>query len=167
MKNGIIIADTGPIISLAIIKHLDILDKLFDEVKISDAVWKELTRDNSKAFVSTIKEYFEDKICQVKSFNDLIFFMDYGESESVLLYQELNADFLLIDDKKARQIAESLNINCIGTLGLLMIAKDKNIIKELRPLFLNFLKNQRFYSLELLNWILQQKNEKIISLNEV
>ncbi len=39
MKNGIIIADTGPIISLALIDKLDILDKLFDEVKIANAVW--------------------------------------------------------------------------------------------------------------------------------
>ncbi len=35
MKNGLVIADAGPIFSLALIDKLDILDKLFDEVKIS------------------------------------------------------------------------------------------------------------------------------------
>ncbi len=36
----------------------------------------------------------------------LSFLLDYGESESIILYNELQADFLLIDDKKARNIAE-------------------------------------------------------------
>ncbi len=162
MKNGIIIADTGPIISLALVDKLNILQELFDEVKIAKAVWEELTSDKNKPFISMVQNYFKDKVCEIKSFNDLIFLMDYGESESVLLYQELEADFLLIDDKKARKIAEQLHIRCVGTLGLLMIAKDKKIINELRPIFLAFLKHKRFYSLELLNNILQQKEEDII-----
>jgi hypothetical protein len=41
--------------------------------------------------------------------------MDYGESEAITLYKELNANFLLIDDRKARLIAESMKVNCIGT----------------------------------------------------
>ncbi|MGJ3234163.1 DUF3368 domain-containing protein [Marivirga sp.] len=90
--------------------------------------------------------------------------MDYGESESVILYKELNADFLLIDDKKARNIAENFDINCIGTLGVLSVAKDKGLIKELRPLFLSFLDNNRYYSVKLLNKILQRHNEDKIKL---
>jgi predicted nucleic acid-binding protein len=34
--------------------------------------------------------------------------MDYGESEAVILYEEMSGNFLLIDDKKARKIAENL-----------------------------------------------------------
>jgi len=88
--------------------------------------------------------------------------MDYGESESLILYKELQADFLLIDDKKARRIAESLNVNCIGILGLLSIANDKGLIKSLRPVFKSFLKNKRYYSIELLNAILLSKGEDLI-----
>lgn len=43
-----------------------------------------------------IAGYFADKIQAIKAFNDLTFIMDYGESESVILFKELNADFLLI-----------------------------------------------------------------------
>ena len=35
----------------------------------------------------------------ISGFNELSFLMDYGESESVILYKEMDADFLLIDDK--------------------------------------------------------------------
>jgi len=67
--------------------------------------------------------------------------MDYGESESLILHKELNAYFLLIDDKKARTIAENFGVNCIGTLGILSFAKSQKIIKELRPLFKILLDN--------------------------
>lgn len=89
--------------------------------------------------------------------------MDYGESESLILYNELNADFILIDDKKARNIAENFGAKCIGTLGLLSVAKDKKLITELRPIFEEFLRNKRFYALNLMNAILEQNNEERIA----
>ncbi len=90
--------------------------------------------------------------------------MDFGESESVLLFKELNADYLLIDDKKARDIAENLGIQCIGTIGVLSIAKERGLIKELRPLFESFLQKKRFYSLKLLNGILLKYDEREIEI---
>ncbi|MPM76907.1 hypothetical protein SDC9_123906 [bioreactor metagenome] len=164
MKKGVVIADAGPIISLALVNKLEILSELFDEVKIPDAVWLEVTHDENKPFVEKIKEYFRDKVCKIKGFNELTFVMDHGESESVVLYRELNADFLLIDDKKARDIAENLGIKCIGTLGLLSAAKDKKIIPELKPVFEELLQNKRFYAIELLNLILRQKDEEDIAI---
>ena len=88
--------------------------------------------------------------------------MDFGESESVILYNELDANFLLIDDKKARKFAENLGLNCIGTLGLLSIAKKKKLIQELKPIFEFFLKKNRYYSISLLNSILLNHNESAI-----
>ena len=99
---------------------------------------------------------------KIKSINNYNLIMDYGESEAILLYQELNADLLLIDDKHARTIAESLNINCTGTLGILITAKENKIIPELRSLFQELIKHKRYFSLELLNNILNWKNEKPI-----
>lgn len=163
MKKSLVIADAGPIISLALVGQLSLLDSLFSEVSIPQAVWEEITQDDSKPFVSSIKAYFSDKVCRVQSFNELIFIMDYGESESILLYQEMDAQFLLIDDKKARDIAESLSINCIGTLGLLVIAKRKGLISELKPIFIDFLQNKRYFALTLLNQLLAQENEEAIN----
>ncbi|MCF8231575.1 MAG: DUF3368 domain-containing protein [Bacteroidales bacterium] len=93
--------------------------------------------------------------------------MDYGESEAVVLYKELGADFLLIDDKKARSIAQNLGINCVGTLGLLIKSKEKKLIQKLRPIFLDFLDNKRFYSLNLLNTILIENNEDSINYSHI
>lgn len=162
MKNGLIIADSGPIFSLAIIDKLDILNELFDDIKIPLAVWKEITNNESKSVYQIIYNFFKDNIVQIIGINDLSFIMDKGESESIILCKELHADFLLIDDKKARKIAETLNVKCIGILGILATAKDKGIIEELKPIFESFLLNKRYYSINLLNAILLEKGEEII-----
>lgn len=163
MKKGLVIADSGPIFSLVLVDKLSILDQIFSQIKIPNAVWEEITRDESKPFVGKIKQYFNGKVQNINGINELNFVMDFGESESVLLYQETNADFLLIDDRKARLIAENLGINCIGTLGLLSVAKDRGIINELRPIFASFLENNRYYSMILINRILDEKGEKKIN----
>ena len=163
MKNGLVIADSGPIFSLALIDKLELLNSLFDDIKIPQAVWDEISIDDTKPFNKRICIFFKDKISQIKGFNDLTFVMDYGESQSVILYKELQADFLLIDDKKARNIAENLGINCVGTLGLLSIAKDKGLIDNLKTIFEELIRNKRYYSIDLLNYILTQKGETKIS----
>jgi hypothetical protein len=163
MKNGLVIADSGPIFSLALIDKLDILYTLFDDIKIPQAVWEEITYDKTKSDYQKLYNFFKDKTCQISGLNELTFMMDYGESESLILYKELNADFLLIDDKKARKIAENFDINCIGIIGLLSIAKDKGLIGKLKPVFETFLQNKRFYSIDLLNTVLVSKGEEKIN----
>lgn len=74
---------------------------------------------------------------------------------------------MLIDDKKARDIAESFDIKCIGSLGILSAAKSKGYIKELRPIFIEFLRNERYYAVSLLNTILVKHNEEKISINKL
>jgi len=85
MKNGLVIADAGPIFSLAIIDKLGLLNQIFDEVKISNAVWEEITLDKTTEFYKIIELFFKPKIINIKGFNELTFIMDYGESESVIL----------------------------------------------------------------------------------
>lgn len=161
-KNGLVIADSGPIFSLAVVGKLDLLSQVFDKISIPRAVWNEITINETTEFHSQIVEFFKDKVSDISGFNDLTFIMDYGESESVILYKELQADFLLIDDKKARKIAENFGINCIGTIGLLSISKDRGMVNELRPIFLKLLQTKRFYSIDLLNDVLSRKKENLI-----
>lgn len=162
MKNGLVIADAGPIFSLAIIDKLQLLDTIFSDVKISAAVWEEISVDKTTPYYKTIETYFISKVVTINGINNLTFIMDYGESESVILYKELKADFLLIDDKKARIIAENFGINCIGSLGILSRARHERLIGELRPIFKLFQKNNRYYSIRILNLLLSKHGEKIL-----
>ncbi|GHU59707.1 DUF3368 domain-containing protein [Spirochaetia bacterium] len=157
----IIIADTGPIISLAIIDKLNLLSELYGEIYIPNAVWEELIKYADVLNVPKVKQ-FKNNIRYINSENYLSNIMDDGESEAVILYKEMNADSFLVDDKHARDIAESLNVTCIGTLATLIDAKRSGLIKEIRPYFQKLIENDRYFSTNLLNDILIKNNEKII-----
>jgi len=157
----IVVADTGPIISLAVIDKLSILDSLFESVSIPEAVWEELLNYVEIFNIPQIYNY-ENNVKKVNSKYELEQLVDKGELEAILLSKEINADYLLIDDKKARTIAEEMSIACIGTIAVLIKAKSKGIIKELRELFIEMLNKKRYYSVDLLNKVLLANNEKII-----
>jgi predicted nucleic acid-binding protein len=57
-----------------------------------------------------------------------------GESEALSLAMELHADYLLVDERAARRAARALGLRVIGTLGVLLAAKRKRLITEVRPL---------------------------------
>jgi predicted nucleic acid-binding protein len=154
-----IVLDTGPVISLATIDKLDVLPQLFGEFYIPSAVWEELNKSDFFKDYPKISSFFEARTKKIKSFNELILITDYGESESMLLYKELKADFLVIDDKKTRAIAEELEINCIGILAVLIKAKEKDLITSLKPLFEQLIRNKRYYSKTVLNTILSRQEE--------
>jgi len=158
----IVVADTSVLISLGVIRQINLIEKVFGELYIAEAVWVELNEYENPDFDSSILADLKSKVVPIHSKNNLSVIMDYGESESVILYEELNADYLLIDDRKARLIAESLNVNCVGTLGLLLKAKQKGLVSALKPIFQNLLSGGRFFSKKLLNEILLKEGESEI-----
>ncbi len=155
----VVIADTGALISLIHLEKFDLIEKVFGDFFIAKAVWKELNDYDNPDFDRSYLQKLESKVKQINSRNYLLMTMDSGEAESVILYEELDADYLLIDDNKARAIAESLDVNCIGTLGLLIKAKQKGLIRELKPLFKILIGANRYFSKKLLNDLLHKMNE--------
>jgi hypothetical protein len=139
------------------------LSHLFDKIFIPKAVWEELESSDFCHDFPKVRSFFEGRVKHVNGFNELILITGYGESESMLLYKEVGADFLVIDDKKARSIAEELEIKCIGTLAVLIKAKEKGLINALKPLFEDLIKNRRYYSKDVLNRILSRHNESILN----
>ena len=132
----LVISDSTPIISLAKISQLDLLQKLFKKVFIPRAVWNELTSN----------EFYADEIVQIKSANFIIVHdvcdknsvkilneivgLDIGESEAISLAICSSADVLLIDEHKGRQVASQLNLNIVGTVGILLQAFDENFLSR-------------------------------------
>lgn len=59
--------------------------------------------------------------------------VDTGEAEAIALAQTMPDCIILLDDSRARRVAERLQIKQIGTVGLLLRAKRKGLIDKLRP----------------------------------
>lgn len=155
----LLIADTSPIISLLLIKQFDLLIQLFPNYLIPQAVWEEL---NNHQEILVYQAEFAQLASQVRTvaFHFPLSGIDRGETEAILLCKETGADYLLIDDQKARQKAELFGIKCIGTLGLLYLARQRNLVTALRPLFHDLLQNRRYYARPYVNLFLQQAGEQ-------
>ena len=158
----LVVADTGALISLVLVGHIDLIEKVFGDFYIANAVWEELQDYENAEFDKSVLPYLGKRVVKIKSRNHLSVIMDYGESESVILYEELNADYLLIDDNKARIVAESLDVDCIGSIGLLVKAKQIGLISDLRSIFEKWIEEERYFSRKLLNKILLQTGEESI-----
>ena len=131
----LIVSDTSPIIALASCDKLDLLDRLFDQVCIPKAVFDELTVPN-KLKVNEITEWAKSKITHAQNttaITALSLNLDPGESEAISLYLETNADYLLIDEKRGRTIAARNGIRIIGTMGVLLWAKQKGVLATVKP----------------------------------
>lgn len=81
-----------------------------------------------------------------------------GEAEAITLALR-NKGILIIDDLKARECAESLNIKFTGTIGLLLKAEEKNLIPSAYKKVME-LKNKGFYVSDSLIKEIKKKSKK-------
>lgn len=89
-------------------------------------------------------------------------FADAGETEAMLLFKQINADKLLIDDKRGRKVAKINNISTIGSLGVLLAAKQTGLIAEVAPLIDRISNSQIYLSPELIQTVLNIADEEPI-----
>jgi len=135
----VIVADTGPLIALALVDLLPALSALFTEVYVPQSVLSEAIKDPSKPGALAIEAALEDGYIIVRSvkmetmFQELVQVLDQGEAEALALASQLDA-VVLIDEKRGRRVAMKRGMSITGSSAILLKAKVSGIIQEVRPL---------------------------------
>jgi len=150
----IIVSNTSPLTNLAAIGQFDLLQNLYTKVHITQGVWDELNaygqhwpgRNEVIKATNWITRFTVQNAHLVTTLRQDL---DRGEAESIALALELNADFILLDEKEGRRIAKRLGLKRIGVAGILLEAKAKGFIKKVQP-HLTALRHAGFYLSEAL-----------------
>ncbi|RLD77322.1 MAG: DUF3368 domain-containing protein [Bacteroidetes bacterium] len=157
----IIVADSSPLISLAIISKLDLLNALFDEIYIPKAVFSEISIPN-KPYSELFSKLGNVKIMDVNNRIALMILnkdLDLGESEAIVLAMENNINNILIDEQKGRRIATANGLHPIGTIGVLIQAKKMGLIKNIKSHLDKLIQNNIYISNRLYTYSLKLVGE--------
>lgn len=142
---GIVVADTGPLIALGRVECLKLLHDLYQDVLIPPAVRDELHLGSERPGARQSAEALEQGWLQVQelsagsaqALSDLMLVLDPGEAEAILLAEEMNCKFLLIDERKGRAIANRRGVPVVGIAGVLLAAKKRGLIDAVMPILQN------------------------------
>ncbi|MBM4322830.1 MAG: DUF3368 domain-containing protein [Deltaproteobacteria bacterium] len=133
----VFVSNSGPIISFARAGYLELLEKAIGELWIPEAVYKEIVvKGKGRPGSDKVRQakWLKSKKIGNKGRSGLFpHDLGLGEIEAIMLADELKA-VLIIDDKRARQEAESRGIETIGSLKIIKEAKDKGLIEKAKPL---------------------------------
>lgn len=123
----VVISDTSCLILLSKIEELHLLERLYSEVMVSEEIAEEFGEPLPPFIkIQSVKDKQKQILLEMQ--------IDKGESSGIALAMEIEHSVLIIDDYKARKIAERLNIAFTGTLGVIISAKQKGIIVSIKPL---------------------------------
>ncbi len=123
-----IISNTSPLIGLEHIGQLHLLQELFGRVIVPPAVVREV------GSTTTLPGWIEQRsLAQAVGPHILRASLGAGESEVISLALEVQARLLILDDRPARRLTQALHLGVIGTVGILLAAKRRSLVPEIRP----------------------------------
>ena len=160
----IVVSDTSPLCNLALINHLWLLEAIYQTVIIPTLVADELAAASNPAIPAILQFDW----IQTRSLTDVAITnqlqrergLDAGEANAIALALQLQADDLLIDERLGRREARQLGLSIIGILGILVTAKQRNLIPQVQPVMDALIHQANFrVSLQLYQRVLSLSNE--------
>lgn len=143
----IVVADSGPLHYLILLDQAELLHRFYGQVIVPDAVFKELTSGRApqpvKRWLSEAPSWLRVQEVPSNQLELVTETLDLGEREAIALAQLLGADLLLIDEISGRAEARRRSLRVTGTLGILRIAAEKELIDV--PEILVRLRDTSFY----------------------
>ncbi|MBI2631423.1 DUF3368 domain-containing protein [Candidatus Pacearchaeota archaeon] len=150
------VTNSSCLIYLAKINRIDLLKNIFKIIFIPKQVTEEIFEKNNLEN-NIIKKELNNFIKEVQIKDLKTFPIDKGENSAISYCLEKNIKMFLSDDKKARNFAQTLGIEAMGTLGILLNnVRDKKLEKEeCKILLKNLIERGLYISLEVYSEILK------------
>ena len=146
-----VVSDASVLICLGAVQQLQFLKEFYAEVFIPDAVWLEVTAAAGPraGAAETILAAHEGWLkVQTPRNRHLVSTLQAslgaGEAEAIALASELQASLLLIDESDGRRQASALGLTVVGTVGVLLRAKQIGKLKELKPILTGLIQQHNF-----------------------
>ena len=134
----IVVADTSVILNLCCVGQQELLPPLFGEIFIPPEVKHEFERASRAyarfAWVAVPTWIREQRPVSVPSSLQQNAHLDAGEIAAIALALELAASALLIDEAEGRQAARRQGLTVIGTLGVLVRARQSGLLQAIAPI---------------------------------
>ncbi|UOQ98718.1 DUF3368 domain-containing protein [Hymenobacter sp. 5317J-9] len=122
-----IISDTSCFIVLTKIGALELLHQVYGQVVTTPDIAVEYGETLPEwVAVVAVKDQTRQLLLEMQ--------IDKGESSAIALALETPDCILILDDYKARKIAERLGLNLTGTIGVIIKAKLRGVITSVKPL---------------------------------
>jgi len=115
-----VVSNTSPILNLAIIGQLSLLQDQFGEIWIPPGVLDELRVEEDLPGSRVIREAIRAGWLQTKDVEDQVLVsvlqreLDRGEAEAIALAVRVKADWTLLDERERRRVAKSLGLKVVG-----------------------------------------------------
>jgi len=129
-----VVVNATPLIALSLINQLDLLPQIFDEILVATAVYKEVVlqgagRPGSDALGDA--SWIQVRNPESKpSIEPLLLGLDPGELQTLLLAREIQPDWVLIDERLGRRVAQAMGFGVKGTLGVLLVAFHAGLLSR-------------------------------------
>lgn len=149
-----VVSNSSPLIALHHLDQLDLGAALFGTVLIPPAV-------SYETFRTRLRPHWIEERSLAQPLSALVLRgrLGAGEREAIALAIELSADLLLLDDATARRTAISIGLHVVGTFGILLQAKEQQLLPAVKPLIDKLLTFGFHADEELVSAVLRAANE--------
>ena len=125
----LVVSDASPLNILVRISYVHVLPALCGQIIIPPEVASEMSDPRAPVEVRNFIVSMPPWLAIKKPENLLsVGGLDPGERAAISLAKEINADLLLIDEKRGRRIATELRLPVMGTIGLLELAAGRGLL---------------------------------------
>lgn len=122
-----IISDTSCLIVLTNIGELDLLRKTYGSIITTVEIAIEFGEPLPEwIIVEEVSDKYRQQLLEMQ--------IDKGESSAIALALETPKSTVILDDYRARKIAEQLGVSYTGTIGVIIRAKIIGIIPSIKPI---------------------------------